>query len=345
MIHGRRTTRLEPAWTKDAGDYVTTLGLASTGVVLAAGTAAGHLLLMEPWSGRELVRSVAHPGGLTSLAFAPAGDALATAGRDGHVRLWGLDGQPRGALGAGTYWLERIAWSPGGGTLAVAAGREVLLLEPDLTPRARSGPRPSTVSGLAWSQTPEQLWSSELGGLRRWDPVTGAELSALACPGSLLGVTVTRDASLLASPGQDTTVRIFRSGGGVGQTLQGARAKPTALAWSADGRTLAHGGSESVLVWAFEPGTEEALTASSRAEGRALPFHQARVGAVAFAPDKDLLATGAADGSLAVWSLAERDRRCGHAMLAAAPSQLLWAVEPRRLLAATASGQVLALEA
>jgi WD40 repeat protein len=336
-----RVQPLASAWTCQAGEYVTGLAARSPGDLIIAGTAAGEVLLLDAATGAVASRFEAHAGGLLTLDLHPTEPVLATGGRDGHVRLWDLTGAPRATFKTGVAWVERLAWSPSGHTLAVAAGREVLLLDSTGRLGARTGARPSTVSGLGWSRAPEQLWSSELRGARRWDPATGAELGQLSCPGSLVGIAVVPDASALACAGQDTTVRYFRAADGVGLTFQSARSKPTALGWSPSGRFLAHGGAAPVVLWDFGPAPHGAGDAAPVA--RLLETHQAQVTTLAFALRDERLASGAADGSLAIWDLEAGGRREGFTFLASAPSQLAWSPEGDRLFAATADGTVASL--
>src|SRR6201999_3480987 len=67
-------------------------------------------------------------GGVTHLAFSRDGHTLASASRDGSVRLWNV-GQPAHVAPfaqpftvAGEYPISAVAFSPDGQTLAVARG-------------------------------------------------------------------------------------------------------------------------------------------------------------------------------------------------------------------------------
>jgi WD40 repeat protein len=71
-----------------------------------------------------------------------------------------------------------------------------------------------------------------------------------------------------------------------------------------------------------------------------LRTHQARVSALAFARDAPLLASGAADGSVAVWDLADAGRRIAFAMLEGAVTFLAFAASATALVAATGAGGV-----
>jgi WD40 repeat protein len=62
---------------------------------------------------------VAHQGHVFAVAFSPRGDSLATAGRDGLVRLWNLQGKPRGEpLAVHRGSVRSLAFSADGSFLA-----------------------------------------------------------------------------------------------------------------------------------------------------------------------------------------------------------------------------------
>jgi WD40 repeat protein len=85
-------------WNPESGEQIaaypqaqvaSALAFSPDGVTLAAGIGA-EVLLVDPGNGQITQSFQAADDALTALAFSPDGRYLATAGSDGHVRLWRL---------------------------------------------------------------------------------------------------------------------------------------------------------------------------------------------------------------------------------------------------------------
>jgi WD40 repeat protein len=162
------------------------------------------------------------------------------------------------------------------------------------------------------------------GALHLWDVAAGQEIRRLSLPKDrpVGGAIFAPDGRLVALDMQDGTVALWEVatgkergryqtgpavvparplGGPPGGAVPLPPADPALLAFSPDGRVLAHGRGREVAVWDIATGKEL---------GR-LKGHQGAVFAGAFAPDGKTLATAGADTTALVWDVAALTRGGG----------------------------------
>src|SRR5205807_1826584 len=104
-------------------------------------------------TGRERLRLPGHAGGVEALAVSPDDHLLATAGRDGKIRLWDAQtGQVTAVLHAHDGPVAAVTFSPDGKFLAGAAGRRIRLWDSQThEPVGRLEPQAAGISALAFS--------------------------------------------------------------------------------------------------------------------------------------------------------------------------------------------------
>ena len=71
-------------------------------------------------AGSRVLRSFSYSGSISSVSWAPDGSLLATAGRDGNVRLWSKSGECLSVLEGHTNVIKAVSWAPDGSLLATA---------------------------------------------------------------------------------------------------------------------------------------------------------------------------------------------------------------------------------
>jgi len=257
------------------------------------------------------------------------------------------------SLGNGTGAGHVRVWSAGGGSKRVAE-------------------LPSYVNGLAFSPDGKHVFAAvDNHSLRCWDAATGREVWQNDHWASHLAVSP--DGALLASDSyQDGPLRLWNAATGAAvATLDGeTRVWSRQVGFSPDGRTVAHGRNDGVLLWdvgtrrlahrlasagpvfAFAPDNRSVFTVGpllgrwDTQTGRSLypdvrgDGHVGPVHAVAFAADGKAVATAGEDGTARVW-----DRAAGtHKSLPGRAARNVLAFAPGgRILVAGADDGVLKL--
>ncbi len=234
-----------------------------------------------------------HDGGVLSVAFAPGGNTLASAGADGTVRLWNTTDPaaptPLGSpLTGHTNLVESIAFAPDGDVLASAS------------------------------------WD---GTVRLWDTSAPAAHNPLgfwpaAHDGWVKSVAFNPGGDVLASAGADGTVRLWNTTNLVDPTissspLNGHTGAVESVALNPDGNILASAGEDgTVRLWDIaDPAAPTPLGSPLTGHTNAVvPIAFTAVRAVAFDPDGDILASAGADGTVRLWNLTHLKGLRAHAM-------------------------------
>jgi WD40 repeat protein len=214
-----------------------------------------------------------------AVAFHPDGKHLVTGQQDGTVRVWDAGtGRELGKVGTHKKAIRGIAFSSDGSHLAsVSVGGEVKLWDAkrldELHLDGKPGPR----------VPPIRAWS----------------------PGACLNLAFSPDGRLLATGGEENTVKIWDVGSGreARPPLRGHKDDIYAVAFSPDGRWLASAGEDStVRVWDRRAGYVLARTFRG---------HTGLVSSLAFSPDSRQLFSGSNDHTVKVWNVTQLDERPG----------------------------------
>jgi WD40 repeat protein len=216
---------------------------------------------------------------LLALQFSPDGRRLVSAAWGGAVRVWDAE------TGKALATLEGTA-SP-----APAPRQGVVAVKPSPRVTVALSPDGQVIAGAQGTRA-----------LRVWDAATGKRLRVLGGEGQdwVNCLAFSPDGRRLAlgtgrANAVDPPLRVWEADSGREVfTRKGHKDGVSAVAFSADGRWLASGGSD---------GTAKLWDAKSGQEQRTLEGHTGPVFGVEFHPDNGRLATASGDGTVRVWGV------------------------------------------
>jgi WD40 repeat protein len=334
-------------WHAKLDDFISQLAWSPDGRQLAAASVSGQLGIYDREQGRaaHLIEQ-AHPDGIDALAWRPDGLALATAGRDGTWRLWDpAEGAKLLEHEAGALWPEHLAWSPApidekGRRLALGAGSRVSFWTEKGEPIGEPLKFPRTVAEVAWISEGKMLAVATSASVSWRDPVTGEEKRAFVSKDAILNLAVSPSAKWMMTGNQDCSVHVWNTESGAEMHMRGYAAKVRQMSWHRGSRWLAAGGGPTVSVWDCSGRGPEGRTPTL------LEFHQDQVSALHYQPQGDWLASGARDGSVAIWSPTQRQTLIAAGKISSGVTRVAWSPDGQWLAAAGEAGeiQVLAVE-
>jgi WD40 repeat protein len=245
----------------------------------------------------QLATLQGHKNSVSSVAFSPDGKMLASADRDGTVKLWDMSTRQELATLQHKNSVYSVAFSSDGKMLA-SADRDKTVKLWDISTRQELATlhHKDFVYSIAFSPDGKTLASATSNAVTLWDISTRQELATLHHKDFVYSVAFSPDGKTLASAGFDKTVKLWDIG--TRQQLATLQHKESvkSVVFSPDGKTLASANSYVVTLWDI----------STWQEPVTLTGHKSYVNSVAFSPDGKTLASAGVDWTAKLWDINTR---------------------------------------
>jgi WD40 repeat protein/predicted Zn-dependent protease len=337
---------------------VTSMAFSPDGTRIASGSGvvdlqkqryvSGELKVWDAQTGRELLDLQGHTGNLTSVAFSPDGQHLASGSEDQTVKVWDAQtGRLLRTLQGHTSHVTSVVFSPDGQRLASGSEDQTVKVWDAQTGRLLRTLQGHTSHVLSVSFRPDsqRLASGSFDNtVKVWDVGTGQQLLSLQghTGGGVNSVTfISPGGKRLASGSHDQTVKVWDAETGQELlSLKGHTGGVLGVAVSPDGQRLASGSRDgTVKVWG----------AHSAQQLVAFKGHPLPVSSVAFSPDGQRVVSGSPGygqaGEVKVW-----DAQTGQELLdlkghTDRVTSVAFSADGQRVIAASAKGEVRAWDA
>ncbi len=299
-----------------------------------------------------------------------SGLLLATGGQDGAVKFWDTSaGQHTATAKLGNAWVEHLAWSfvrrsevrdqrseignqgsatdsarltsdlrpPAAGLLFAAAGRALTALHPDASIAHPFKPAAKTITALAAQPGGGAVAAACYGGVVLWDADDFIVQKEFPYANGIHALVWSPDSKWLVSGNQDPSVHLWIPEKDIELHMSGYEGKVKFLSFDQTSRWLATSGGRDACIWDCTGAGPEGR------EPTMLP-HEAPVCAVAFQPGHGLLATGAQDGTVQLWSPERRQPLRATVKMPSAATKFAWSPDDRHLAIGSEKGAVYVLK-
>jgi WD40 repeat protein len=242
---------------------------------------------------------------LTSLAFSPNGELLASGANEGTVRLWNVKNHKQLAqISAGTLPVKTVAFSPDGHSLVAGDEDGTVSFWNSATQEQLSGPihtHDHILNSIAFSPTGRTLATGGVEGLVRiWSFATHKELGApIAVHAPVGSVAFSPNGQILASGDYRHTVQMWsiRTHRQLGNPLRTSLNTVTDVAFSPDGHILA-----TLTTELFGQGRIQLWDVATRRQLDGSVGGDKEISGLAFSPNGQTLAGGGNGGTI-IWSV------------------------------------------
>lgn len=272
---------------------VVTLTAAADGTLYVGGS-EGAVTVLD--SGGEVLARHDLGDQLLALTVSLDSSRLTAVGMS-RRRLWTVaDG--RLLADTGSAWSAAAAWDQACGSLAVADGRHVRVLDREGALVWSSPPLTSTVTDLLWVRGGRRIAAAAYQGVTVFEPESDRMISRLRAPGAISGIAASPNGRWVVGGSQDATLHGWKLADGSDFRMYGFPGTVSRLAFESGGRWMACDSAEMLVCWDFSGSGPTGRAAVS------LPGHQQPITAFAWLPgSRCTLISGDVGGAVRTWRL------------------------------------------
>ena len=201
------------------------------------------------FEGGEVVQ--AHDGAVLCAALHPSGEGLVTGGDDGRL-VWSRASGAAELASRPGKWIDALDTAPQTGLIALAAGRELSVIDAADPAFERRFPHERTVAAVAFDPKGRRIAAATYGGVAvRFARIADQKPTLLKWAGSHIGLAWSPDARFLLSAMQENDVHAWRIADAKDLRMGGYPSKVKSFAFLAKGALMATSGAHGAVVWPF----------------------------------------------------------------------------------------------
>ncbi|MEG4391240.1 WD40 domain-containing protein [Microcoleus sp. BROC3] len=263
---------------------------------------------------KERNRLEGHGDVVWGLSFSPDGQTIASSSVDKTVKLWRRDGSLLATFQGHTNSVACVAFSPDNKTIASASlDKTINIWQTDGTLLATLKGHTNSVTSVAFSPDGQTIASASRDKTIKLWKTDGTLLQTIEQLAPVNWLSFSRDGKIVAVASDDGTVKLWSSDGRlIANFWHSQNRKPSkvyTVSFSPDGEKIASAGEDTtVKIWSIAalkyPARENSTPAHKGELLATLRGHSKWVFGVSFSPDGQTLASGGADGTVKLWSLA-----------------------------------------
>lgn len=241
-----------------SGNSVYAVSWSSDGKLLACGCEDNTVRLFNVKEGKEVAAMFGSEARVRSVDFSPDGKFVASGALEPFAHVWDVEtGAQQMEIGPFDRGLK-VKYSPDGKKLAIGSDDRLVVWDFEARKACFDQPSDDAVYALSFSSDGKLLASGGTSRtIRIWDLENKAVVRKVITRSAIRCIAFSRDDRFLAGANGRGEVSLYRiQDGAAALTLRHSQSETGSLDLSADGRSLAASGDETIVIWKLPSGLE-----------------------------------------------------------------------------------------